>query len=80
MLESGIGRTHIIAMSVLPNFVLPVNVSASQRFGRNTSSSLKPKSLLRQPFACQKLPARVSRSSTSLDRQKKVNNPSTTSY
>ena len=30
MLESGIGRAHIIVISALPNFVLPANVSASQ--------------------------------------------------
>ena len=32
MLESGIGRAHNIAMSTLPNFVLPGDVSASQRY------------------------------------------------
>lgn len=32
MLESGIGRTHNIAMSTLPNFTLPGDVSASQRY------------------------------------------------
>jgi O-succinylbenzoate synthase len=32
MLESGIGRAHNIAMSSLPNFSLPGDVSASRRY------------------------------------------------
>jgi len=32
MLESGIGRVHNIALSTLPNFVLPGDVSASKRY------------------------------------------------
>ena len=32
MLESGVGRAHNIAMSTLPNFKLPGDVSASQRY------------------------------------------------
>jgi O-succinylbenzoate synthase len=32
MLESGIGRAHNIAMSTLPGFNLPGDVSASQRY------------------------------------------------
>jgi len=32
MLESGIGRAHNIAMSALPGFVLPGDVSASRRY------------------------------------------------
>lgn len=32
MLESGIGRVHNIAMSSLAGFVLPGDVSASQRY------------------------------------------------
>jgi o-succinylbenzoate synthase len=32
MLESGIGRAHNVAMSTLPNFSLPGDVSASQRY------------------------------------------------
>lgn len=32
MLESGVGRTHNIAMSTLRNFTLPGDVSASQRY------------------------------------------------
>ncbi|MBI1955565.1 MAG: o-succinylbenzoate synthase [Acidobacteria bacterium] len=32
MLESGIGRAHNMALSTLPNFVLPGDVSASQRY------------------------------------------------
>jgi o-succinylbenzoate synthase len=34
MLESGIGRAHNIAMSTLPGFVLPGDVSASRRYWR----------------------------------------------
>jgi o-succinylbenzoate synthase len=32
MLESGIGRAHNIAMSTLPNFALPGDVTASKRY------------------------------------------------
>jgi O-succinylbenzoate synthase len=32
MLESGIGRAHNIALSALPNFILPGDVSASRRY------------------------------------------------
>jgi O-succinylbenzoate synthase len=32
MLESGVGRAHNIALATLPNFVLPGDVSASQRY------------------------------------------------
>jgi O-succinylbenzoate synthase len=32
MLEAGIGRAHNIAMSTLPNFSLPGDVSASKRY------------------------------------------------
>jgi O-succinylbenzoate synthase len=32
MLESGVGRAHNIALSTLPNFVLPGDVSASWRY------------------------------------------------
>ena len=32
MLESGIGRAHNIALSSLPNFTLPGDVSASRRY------------------------------------------------
>ena len=34
MLEAGIGRAHNIALSTLPNFVLPGDVSASRRYWR----------------------------------------------
>jgi len=34
MLESGIGRAHNLAMSSLPNFSLPGDVSASRRYYR----------------------------------------------
>ncbi|MGH9412590.1 MAG: enolase C-terminal domain-like protein, partial [Terriglobales bacterium] len=32
MLESGVGRAHNIALSTLPNFSLPGDVSASRRY------------------------------------------------
>jgi O-succinylbenzoate synthase len=32
MLEAGIGRAHNIALSTLPNFSLPGDVSASKRY------------------------------------------------
>src|SRR6185437_11693447 len=32
MLESGIGRAHNVALSTLPNFKLPGDVSASKRY------------------------------------------------
>ena len=32
MLEAGIGRAHNIALSTLPNFTLPGDVSASKRY------------------------------------------------
>jgi o-succinylbenzoate synthase len=32
MLESGIGRAHNVALSTLPNFVLPGDISASKRY------------------------------------------------
>jgi O-succinylbenzoate synthase len=32
MLESGVGRAHNIALSTLPNFVLPGDVSGSKRY------------------------------------------------
>ena len=35
MLESGIGRAHNIALSTLPNFVLPGDVSASKRYWKH---------------------------------------------
>lgn len=35
MLESGVGRAHNVAMSTLPNFTLPGDVSASQRYWAN---------------------------------------------
>ncbi len=35
MLESGVGRAHNIAMSSLPGFVLPGDVSASKRYWRD---------------------------------------------
>ena len=34
MLESGIGRAHNVALSTLPNFLLPGDVSASKRYWR----------------------------------------------
>ena len=38
MLESGVGRSHNIAMSSLPNFTLPGDVSASARYWHEESS------------------------------------------
>ena len=35
MLEAGIGRAHNIALSTLPNFVLPGDVSASKRYWKH---------------------------------------------
>ena len=32
MLESGVGRSHNVALSSLPNFTLPGDVSASKRY------------------------------------------------
>ena len=32
MLESGLGRSHNVALSTLPNFKLPGDVSASKRY------------------------------------------------
>jgi O-succinylbenzoate synthase len=32
MLESGIGRAHNIALSTLPNFTLPGDITASRRY------------------------------------------------
>jgi O-succinylbenzoate synthase len=32
MLESGVGRSHNVALSTLPNFRLPGDVSASKRY------------------------------------------------
>jgi O-succinylbenzoate synthase len=40
MLEAGIGRAHNIALSTLPNFVLPGDVSASKRYW--TRDIIKP--------------------------------------
>ncbi len=39
MLESGIGRAHNIALSTLPNFVLPGDVSASKRYWKRDITS-----------------------------------------
>jgi O-succinylbenzoate synthase len=41
MLESGIGRSHNIALSSLENFSLPGDVSAPSGIGLRTSSSRK---------------------------------------
>ena len=35
MLETGIGRSHNIALSTLPNFTLPGDVSASKRYWKD---------------------------------------------
>jgi O-succinylbenzoate synthase len=39
MLESGIGRAHNIALSTLPNFILPGDVSASKRYWKRDITS-----------------------------------------
>jgi O-succinylbenzoate synthase len=55
MLESGIGRAHNIAMSTLPNFTLPGDVSASRRYW--TEDIIEPevevtqRGTIRVPFA-----------------------------
>jgi o-succinylbenzoate synthase len=55
MLESGIGRAHNIAMSTLPNFSLPGDVSASRRYWREDVISpevtVSPQGTIRVPTA-----------------------------
>jgi o-succinylbenzoate synthase len=55
MLESGIGRAHNIAMSTLPNFTLPGDVSASRRYWTEDiiepEVEVTPKGTIRVPTA-----------------------------
>lgn len=55
MLESGIGRAHNIAMSTLPNFTLPGDVSASRRYWTEDiiepAVEVTPKGTIRVPTA-----------------------------
>jgi o-succinylbenzoate synthase len=55
MLESGIGRAHNIAMSTLPNFSLPGDVSASKRYWHQDIISpevtVTPQGTIRVPTA-----------------------------
>jgi o-succinylbenzoate synthase len=55
MLESGIGRAHNIAMSTLPNFTLPGDVSASRRYWTEDiiepEVEITPKGTIRVPTA-----------------------------
>jgi len=55
MLESGIGRAHNIAMSTLPNFTLPGDVSASKRYWHHDiiepEVEVTPKGTIRAPTA-----------------------------
>jgi o-succinylbenzoate synthase len=53
MLESGIGRSHNIALSTLPNFTLPGDVSASKRYWKEDiiepAVEVSPQGLIRVP-------------------------------
>ena len=55
MLESGIGRAHNVALSTLPNFVLPGDVSASKRYWKRDIISpevdVSPQGTIRVPDA-----------------------------
>ena len=55
MLESGIGRAHNIAMSTLPNFTLPGDLSASRRYWAEDiiepEVEVTPKGTIRVPTA-----------------------------
>lgn len=55
MLESGIGRVHNIAMSTLPNFSLPGDVSASKRYWKediiDPEVEVSPEGLITVPDA-----------------------------
>jgi o-succinylbenzoate synthase len=55
MLESGIGRAHNIALSTLPNFTLPGDVSASKRYWKEDiiepAVEVSPKGLITVPDA-----------------------------
>jgi o-succinylbenzoate synthase len=53
MLESGIGRSHNIALSTLPNFTLPGDVSASKRYWKEDliepPVEVSPQGLIKAP-------------------------------
>ena len=55
MLESGIGRSHNIALSTLPNFTLPGDVSASKRYWKEDiiepPVEVSPKGMIKVPQA-----------------------------
>jgi O-succinylbenzoate synthase len=55
MLESGIGRAHNIALSTLPGFVLPGDVSASRRYWKediiNPEVTVTTRGTIRAPEA-----------------------------
>ena len=55
MLESGIGRSHNIALSTLPGFTLPGDVSASRRYWKEDviepSVEVSPQGLIKAPSA-----------------------------
>ena len=55
MLESGIGRAHNIALSTLPNFSLPGDISASRRYWHediiDPEVSVSPQGTIRVPAA-----------------------------
>jgi O-succinylbenzoate synthase len=55
MLEAGIGRAHNIALSTLPNFVLPGDVSASKRYWSrdiiNPAVEVSPRGTITPPTA-----------------------------
>jgi o-succinylbenzoate synthase len=55
MLESGIGRAHNIAISTLPNFTLPGDVSASKRYWEediiDPEVEITPRGTIRVPHA-----------------------------
>jgi o-succinylbenzoate synthase len=53
MLESGVGRSHNIALSTLPNFTLPGDVSASKRYWKEDiiepAVEVSPQGLIKVP-------------------------------
>ncbi|HJT72131.1 MAG TPA: o-succinylbenzoate synthase [Terriglobales bacterium] len=55
MLESGVGRAHNVAMSTLPNFTLPGDVSASKRYWEEDiiepEVEVSPHGMIRVPHA-----------------------------
>ena len=55
MLESGIGRSHNIALSTLPGFTLPGDVSASKRYWNEDviepAVEVSPQGLIKAPPA-----------------------------